>query len=307
MKRTTAVILFFLALGWFPKAIFAQSPLKFAAVEVSLWPEFDNPNMLVIYRLTLAPGVKLPAEIQLRIPVSAGTPNAVAARQPDGGLINLPYSQRNAGDWSSVVFKATTPEMQVEYYDPGLTKDGKARHFEYHWPGDYAVDGLTVEVQEPFDASQMRISPSLGMGKPGGDGLIYHTAQIGSLAAGQGFDIRIDYQKATDELSANRMSVEPSGALGDQALGRNNMMSLLPWIFGGLGFALLLGGGFWYWHSGRAREVELPRRSRRKPAEALDLEQESEEYIYCHACGKRAAPGDRFCRACGTQLRIPPG
>ncbi len=31
-------------------------------------------------------------------------------------------------------------EVQIEYYDPGLQKNADQRHFEYTWPGDYAVD-----------------------------------------------------------------------------------------------------------------------------------------------------------------------
>jgi hypothetical protein len=70
---------------------------------------------------------------------------------------------------------------------------------------------------------------------------------------------------------------------------------------------LLLGGGaYWYWRSGRqqAPEPKRKRGARRSSSERIEEAGEVSGHIYCHQCGKRAAQGDRFCRACGTQLRI---
>jgi uncharacterized OB-fold protein len=66
--------------------------------------------------------------------------------------------------------------------------------------------------------------------------------------------------------------------------------------------ALIVGGVVWYLQSGKGKEEE---RSRRRHRLAPVKEPESTGgYVYCHQCGKRAGPGDRFCRACGAKLRI---
>ncbi|MBN1147372.1 MAG: zinc ribbon domain-containing protein [Anaerolineales bacterium] len=284
----------------------AQAQVQLASVEVDLWPEFDQPSMLVIYRLTLSPQTSLPAEVRLRIPAAAGVPNAVAAQQLDGSLTTVPYEQQAAGDWSWLVFQAPTPDIQVEYYDPSLDKNGAARHFEYTWPGDYAVGAFVVEVQQPSGASEMRITPGMANSNPGKDGMTYYRLDVGALAVGQPFEISVDYQKADDQLSSNSLPVEPSGPLDASAVGRMSLSDALPWVLGFLGFALIAGGGLWYWQSGR--ELVQParkKRSRRKPAASPVPAGEAEQsgYIHCHQCGKRAQEGDRFCRVCGTQLR----
>jgi hypothetical protein len=302
LRFLVALVLFLLL----PGKVEAQSAVKMAAVEVDLWPEFDRPTMLVIYRITLSSEVQLPAEITLRLPSGAGAPNAVAVKQPDGSLVNLPFNQQDVGSgWSSVAFSATAPELQIEYYDPGLVKNGAARHFEFRWPGDYAVDALTIEVQQPVGASNMKISPSLGAGEAAANGLVYFTQQVGVLTQGQTFGLTLDYDKSSDDLSAGSMPVSPGGALDDSTAGRVTMATVLPWVMGAFGLLLIVGGGFWYWQSGhKTSAAKNVRRFRSRSPAKKEAGEGQDENIYCHQCGKRAAPGDRFCRVCGTQLRI---
>ena len=301
-----AVMCLALVLLWMPGRALAQENLSFSSLEIDLWPEFDQPTVLVIYRITLSSQVKLPADLSLRIPAAVGAPNAVAVKQPDGSLFNLPYTQQDAGDgWSQILFSATAPDLQIEYYDPGLVKEGAARHYEYHWPGDYAVEALSIEVQQPVGATEMKISPSLGNGDSS-TGIVYYRQQIGALAGGQTFEITFDYQKDTDDLSAGSMPVQPGGPLNDTTTGRLTFAAALPWALGAIGVLLIAGGGFWYWQSGRkGGSTKDARRARpRGPGKKEELEASENSNIYCHQCGKRASAGDRFCRACGTQLRV---
>jgi hypothetical protein len=290
-----------------PMAVHAQSTLTLPSAEVDLWPEYDRPDMLVIYHLTLPPSVSLPYEMTVRIPAAIGNPHALAARQPDGSLFNIPYTPQVNGDWSLIKFRATTLEVQVEYYDTGLQKNGADRHFVYNWPGDYAVNSLIVQVQQPVDTTDMRISPSLGGGQVGGtDSLTYYTAEEGAMAVGQSFTITIDYKKSTDRLSGPTVQVQSSAPLSSTTASRFTWTSLLPWALGVLGVLLIVGGGTWYWWTGRSKSTSTPRRLRRRPAaaEANPAKTDSDSgFIYCHNCGKRANPGDRFCRTCGTALR----
>jgi hypothetical protein len=68
--------------------VLAQDDVSFSKLEIDLWPEYDRPEVLVIYRISLDPAASLPADLTLRIPVDAQV-NAVAARQADGGLFNI--------------------------------------------------------------------------------------------------------------------------------------------------------------------------------------------------------------------------
>ncbi len=305
MQKKFSVFLLSLILLFVPFATRAQQGMTLSLVAVDLWPEFDRPTMLVIYHITLPAQTSLPVQMNLRIPAAVGVPNAVAAKQADNSLVTIPYTQQTDGDWSRLVFQATTKDVQVEYYDPGLQKSADQRHFEYTWPGDYAVDAFNIEVQQPTGATEMQFKPGTVSARQGDDGLKYYRMEVGSLTLGQQFQITIDYKKSTDELSASSVPVEPSGPLNDPNSGIASMTSILPWFLGGVGLLLIVGGGVWYWQSGRQKarpDRELHRRN--KPIESLVADNTEASNVYCHQCGKRASIGDRFCRTCGTELRI---
>lgn len=298
------LLLFILLVIVFSYPVKAQEPERFSKVEVDIWPEFDDPGVLVIYRIVLPADTSLPADISMPIPISASPPNAVAALQPDGALINLVFEEEPDGEWSRLNFTTTSPEFQVEYYDPGLEIDGKARHFEYNWPGSHAVDTFYVQVQRPVGVSEMRLSPNLGNGVQGNDGLIYYTADVGSLNTGQAFTISLDYVKETDGLSITALGLQSSQPINSPMSSEITWQDAIPWVLGGLGVGLLVGGLIWFWQSGRQIEKQDTRKAnqRRKKPAAMENTDES-GYIYCHQCGKRAQSNDRFCRACGTALR----
>jgi hypothetical protein len=149
----------------------------------------------------------------------------------------------------------------------------------------------------------MVISPGLGSGRPGQDQLTYYTAVIGEVKAGTDFGIRLEYEKTDERLSSNLQPVQPVQPIGPQTAGRTSFASVLPWALAALGILLIAGGVFWYWQSGREQPAaERKRHISPRPKENIaDGSQSS--LIYCHQCGKRATPGDIFCRTCGAKLR----
>ena len=288
----------------------AQSAPVIGELKVALWPEYDQPSVLVIYYITLAQGTTLPASLNVRIPASSGLPNAVAVKQPDGQLVNLEYETSSDGTWTTIQLVANLPELQIEYYDPGLAKEGVQRSYTYEWPADYAVEDLVIEIQQPLDASDLSVSPGPVSSRTGGDGLTYFTKQVGQVAAGQAVQIDLEYQKSSDILSAAQLEVQPSAPLTTQSSWQDKMLGALPWVLGVLGVSLIAGGAIWYWQSGRQTAPARTRRSRARSAAAEDTSpadsraDSAVSQVYCHQCGKRAASGDRFCRSCGTRLRV---
>ena len=304
LPRVMAVIVFvWLMLSAGPGR--AQDGTSFSSLDVALWPEYDRQgNVLVIYKITLPPSVSLPADLTLRIPAAAGEPNAVAIQEADGMLRDVNYQLQVNGEWAEINFTATMPEIQFEYYDPALEKQGAQRNYEYRWPGDYPVDFLTIEVQQPLGASQMQFSPATDSSETRSDGLVYFTKRVGDSPGGQIISQQVSYQKESDALTAGEQQVQPSAPMSASPSTQGSLRAALPWVLGVLGVALLVGGAVWYWQSGKDKESGKPRRRRRSADSQPQPAGAAEGHIYCHQCGKRAAPGDRFCRTCGTKLRI---
>lgn len=301
-----------LSLAWaFPlKISHADSPILIDTVEIDLWPEYDQPNMLVIYHIFISANTPLPATLSLHIPVRVGDPAHVADREADGVLYTLPFTRTVSGDWSQVTFAATTREVQFEYYDPALIKNGPARTFTYEWQGEYSVNSLTFQVQQPTGASNMQIRPSLGLGIPGNGGITYYQSVIGTFSQGTKFEFSLQYQKSNDTLTAAGLKVQPAELISSQTSGRAPSVNyVIGWTLGGLGAVLLIGGGLWYWHAARSEPPQTTRkRHTLRPRNMFILKKATQSEIsvngaYCHQCGNRAREGDIFCRVCGTRLR----
>ena len=292
---TTLAAAFFLPIG-----VWAEGGVRFSAVEIDLWPEFDRPAVLVIQRFSLASDISLPAGLTLRIPARA-TVNAVANMEVGGALVNINYDQQIQGDWALISLSTASRNIQIEYYD-ALIMQGASHQYVFLWPGDYAVDSFAVQFQMPVEASDLQAKPALPNSSIGADGLTYYTSEFGPLAAEQTFTLEVTYQKATDTLSAPSLNVQ-SSENPVNATGRVTLTQYVPWVLGVLGVILILFGlvaGVLYWQ-GRWRNFGGVTRQRHasRPEKTGG---ESEE-IYCHQCGRRAQPGDFFCRACGMRLR----
>lgn len=299
--RKCLLVLGLAALILLPIGAQAQGEVRLSSVRVDIWPEYDRPAVLVIYYITLSAETKLPADLAFRIPAEA-TINAVAFQDTNGMLLNMPYEQQVQGEWVLLSFSTSSPDIQVEYYDP-LSRDGKARHIVYQWPGDYAVDSFSVRFQHPVGATALQISPPPAESTVEQDGLSYYRLETMTLAAGQTFVMEVDYRKAKDELTASGLEVQPVAPLGDDTAGRVSLARVLPWVLGSMGGLLLVGGlvgALWYWRSSQMHQT-VPRK-RHAPRDQRETESGTGS-AYCHECGRRAQPGDRFCRACGIRLR----
>jgi len=308
LKRflTLAVLITSLFLA---SATLAQESLRVSELEVDLWPEYDRSDVLVIYHVKLPADISLPVDVVFRIPVASGDPHAVAVRQADGALLNAVYDRQVEGDWALITVTATMPEIQLEYYDPNISRENDLRQYTYTWLGDYPVEVMRIVVQQPVGASEMKVVPDLGsLVQFQGDPMQYYTMEVGSPKAGETVHVDLAYSKSSDVLSIESLPVQSTGPINGDDGSPSTFMAILPWLIGGLGLFLLAGGGFWYWQlrSAEAHPVSQ-KRGRRAKATIKSPEQlgadSNGQAIYCHQCGKRAASGDRFCRVCGTKLR----
>lgn len=297
MRRFAAIIVLAGALSASFSAQ-AQGQTKLSSVQVQLWPEYDQPSMLVIYDFSLPDSAQLPLSISLRFPKDANLV-AVASQAADGTLLNTDYQgPTDEADWQSISVQIQTAAVyHVEYYEP-LTREGNVRHYSYLWPGDYAVDDFVISVRLPTDATDVSSVPPM-QSSQSSDGTPYLRSDFGSLGTQQQLSLDLTYTKTSEALTTSPQSLQPSKPLGASTPGRVVLDNYLPYIIGVLGFALIIGGGVYFWHSSRGKG----RTRGRRHTQASGQQQAQDTDVYCHECGTRARPGDRFCRVCGTRLR----
>jgi len=156
------------------------------------------------------------------------------------------------------------------------------------------------------------ITPDLGLGVINPDDrLTYYTRDQGPLDVGIAFNLKLQYEKTTDSLSATSVSVKAAGSLPiKRTLGGQLEALVLPItqnkglvVLGVLIFAWLLLFILAVFLSGR-RSFEF-RDVKRKITDRNETKKEEASPVYCYQCGKKAHPGDVYCRVCGAKLQAP--
>ena len=271
----------------------AAAAQRFASLQVEIWPEFDRRGAaLIILKGELAASVALPASVSLRIPASS-EPTAVAfATAPDSGLFNLKHEQTRGEGYTTLRFTTAHRFLHVEFYDP-IQAASEERRFDYDWPGDLAVDRLTVRLQEPAGITTLSTKPGLQAAGKGPDGLLYQEAQLGSFKAGQRATLEVRYTKTDGRTSAEILGLNaavpaPAQAVAPSPEGGSAEMPS-RWLIAGVlaAIALVVVGFVLLWPRLRGQE------SGTRPHAAG----------FCAKCGRQLARGDRFCAQCGTPVR----
>jgi hypothetical protein len=304
MKRLMVLAVLLVILIITPAAAGAQGGAIINELRVRLWPEYDRSELLVIYNFTLAPGTTTPATLQFRLPAEAQV-TAVAQETPNG-LFDVNFESSSDGEWQVVTFEAADQTgYQVEFYAPIHFLDD-ARHFNFIWPGDYPVNTLAVEVQEPSQTTDFSSDPALPNESLSPDNLPTHSGAFDSLNEGEQWVLDVNYTRATNELTVSGQPVQPSGGAIDNEISTSAAVMdffsrNLFYIIGFLGVLLIVVGLVWYWQSGSSAQPSSGRKRHTPHGEIESVS--SDGQIYCHECGKRAQPSDKFCRACGVRLR----
>ncbi len=306
--------------------VMAQSPdnVRLAALEIAIWPEYDQSGVLVIYRAQVAPAVPLPANVLLRIPATAmgGKPHAVAGNDPLQGLLNIPNTVTPQEDWLLVSFTTAYSAFQLEFYD-ALDTAKAERSYTLKWPGDMSVDNVILQVQEPFGASQFLVTPAVDAGQREASGLVYHQANLGSWPAGQASSIVLAYSKTDARTSVEALRLGAPTSTPQIAAAPAANPTWPPWMIGGivLGIGLIIAGMIWYVLSQRGDDQggyvpTAAQRNKRgwsrkgqhaiqrsRPRLPLGEAEQEPAAGFCAQCGRTLQAGDTFCPQCGTRRR----
>jgi len=286
----------------------AQSPAGLADVEIALWPEYDQPEVLVIYRAQVAQDAPLPATVSFGLPAAVQAMNAVAyLDETKGTLINIP-DYRLSPTATGAVLSLSTParQFQAEYYaNTLLTRQNATRTLAFSFTATSAVANLGFEVQQPTGTTGFDSTPAPTSTETRRDGLTYALYQLGSLAAGESRTLRVTYSRSSDVLSAVALGAVPAAARTAPAPEQPARVvpgdsTVLVWLV--VPSALIVGGAVGFYVSQRrTRRQSAGRRilgSTRRTTGA-----DESPAAYCHQCGARMRNDGLFCHVCGAPRR----
>jgi hypothetical protein len=286
----------------------AQESPTLSSLDISLWPEFDRPEMLVIYRGLFAADTSLPVPVEFRIPASAGEPTAVAYVGEGGQRLNQPHTTRLEDDWLVVSFELPSLGFQLEYYAALAVDSADQREFAFNYTADYATTELSLDAQVPLGAQGFAIDPPAAAAAQEADGLTYHRISAGPLAQGESQSWTITYQKSGSALTAESLAQAsvPDEAIPPPAETADNS-NVVIFVIAFVALIAVGGAAFWLGRQTQPAPEPLPQASRKRKRRGSGKGEKPPEggTSFCHQCGAVLRYDSEFCHKCGTAIRKP--
>jgi hypothetical protein len=298
--------------------VLAQSPTPLSDLTIRLWPEYDRPQLLVIFEGTVAESSALPASLSFTLPADVQTPHAVAyLDETSGKLLTIKYDLVEGPNGKVLSFASPGRQFQFEYYsDTMLTTNGSQRRINFSFTASADVARLNLEVQQPTAAQSFTSTPPPSSTQVESSGLTVARYDAGPLAAGSSYSLQASYTRSSNAPSVgvnipSSSQIPPVEVGGAPGIWLRENLGLI-FVAAGL---LLLTGALIYWFWGRraevvvepARHAPLPRKRSRaghRPARPAAEEKVGARAGYCHHCGAPFRDDEaRFCYACGAERR----
>lgn len=319
LKSTLLLFLLLLILGQPSRAQAQMTASTIESLAVDIWPDYDRPSVLILLTGILPADAALPATITLPIPADADLTAVARIGADDNLFADIPFDETVPGQ---VTLTTPDPRFRVEYYIP-YDLDGETRTFTFAWQADLSVTQMLVSVQQPVATEDMTTDPAVFSVTPRQDGFQYHNLSPQEVPAGDSFSLAVNYSRAVSQLSAELL--QPETTIGTTTNSTTQpeapIESGLSWptILLASGGVAVLAVGAWMMFGERRKAAPQAARVKARPASKAaksrspkpdaaakveTAEAPPPSYAqFCHQCGQKSDPNDRFCRSCGTRLK----
>ena len=285
-----------------PRAL-AQDPNQLSKLVIAVWPEYDQPAVLVLIDGTLADSANLPRQVSVLIPATARLQVTTWANADGTYAPEQPSQSNNLGNGTSrVTFTTNTAHYHVEYYDD-LLRGSPNKSMDFVYKAAAPADQVTVTVQQPYKATNFAVDPAPKSVHDDADGFNYSDLQFPSLAADQSITAKVTYTKSDPNPSILPASTTPAAVVATSTPAPspwNNVFLLAVLVVVGLVAVI---GFFLFQRSREPVPARVTARNRsRHGAERGGMA--GNVAAFCTQCGYGLASTDVFCPKCGTKRRV---
>ncbi|MDP2211776.1 MAG: hypothetical protein Q8J63_08575 [Candidatus Aquicultor sp.] len=197
-------------------AVFAVTPAAALAapipdeLHISLWPEYDDNQVLFLEGVRFSDNTPLPIEVKMAVPKGM---TVIWVGELLGGEaaqdVEATHKTNPKDDYDEVVFTLTKSRIgQLEAQWAGLKVDGKARELNLEWVQRYGAKQVTFDFRVPTQTSDVKMSPPAST--PGGStkGEEFISVAPMKLAVGQKQNFTITYQRSTNAPSVSEQPAQ---------------------------------------------------------------------------------------------------
>jgi hypothetical protein len=150
----------FILLAWLPTAyVLAGGDLTIGRMKIAIWPEYDDPGVLVIYDGRFADSSRFPLKTSFFLPKDAVISDACSL-SPKGQHFCQLYETVNKGEFNEVTLFLPFPNFYLSFhtYPDGGKTDNKA--IDYRVRTNHTIETLEMDIQQPLRSTMFNISPA---------------------------------------------------------------------------------------------------------------------------------------------------
>ena len=278
-----------------------EGRLRIARLQLSVWPEYDDPRVLLIMRGELAPGLAFPIQLNLPIPHRAEIIGAGMISEL-GELLLHPH--RVVSGEASDTLEITLPSRRFFaelYYDPFDTS-GDTKRFSYAFRAPYPIDQLDVEVQQPYTAGEFVVEPPAMAQESEGRDTTYHRFAYRDVSPGQETAFAVSYVKTETQPSVPKAD-SPQAAGADHRGPQDRKLiysGVLAGVIVAYVLATLLCTAYW-----RRRAPTSEPETGPSPLPAAPPTAQPDRAAFCNRCGRVLNTDYAFCPGCGHAIAAP--
>src|SRR5919198_2536210 len=133
--------------------------LIMARLRLSIWPEYDDPRVLIMWRGEMTPRQAFPASITLPIPKGAEIIGAGMVSEQNELLLH-PHQVLPGATQDTLQLNLPVPRFFVEFYYNPFTTSGPEKRFTYSAPTTYPIEFFEVDIQQPLKATAFTLDPA---------------------------------------------------------------------------------------------------------------------------------------------------
>lgn len=290
--------------------------LTITRLRLSIWPEYDDPRVLIMLRGEMAPRQAFPTQIILPLPKDAEIIGAGMISEHNELLMH-PYQVLPGDTQDTLQLNLPAPRFFLEFYYNPWRASATEKRFAYAVPTTYPIEVLEVDVQQPLKATDFRLDPPPMERLTDTEGFTYHSFAYRDIKKNQTHTFTIAYTKTVATPSVPRQSSASPPARGTPIALRKTLLSL------GIlaGAVMALAGWAWLWRGAQRQPIpDASPASQATPASdallaLLHKDAEVPEAAeasplppprvvnFCTQCGRKVLPDDRFCSGCGKLIK----
>ena len=218
--------------------------LSIGRMQVSIWPEYDDPSVLAIYDGRFEDVTSFPIKTTFLLPKGSIINDACSLSHEGQHFCQL-YSVRQTTEFDEIELYLPYPNFYLSFHFTPFDVSVEKRSFRYRIKANHLIDKLEIDIQQPLRSTEFNISPGDGQLNVEGEETHYHyTYDEFDTGREQVFDIGYAKkdQKPSMDIKYSRMSGPKVFSSPYET--QRNIRTILYLIFGtGIGGVMVI--TFW--------------------------------------------------------------